>query len=140
VNKKDKAIERFNTTHNCAQSVLTAFTSELLVDEKVLNQIASGFGSGMGRLQKTCGAITGGIMCIGLKKTAILDKDEIYKLVQAFKSRFIAINKSTSCRDLLKCDLNTEKGQIFFFENDLKEKVCNNCVKTSIVILEDLLK
>lgn len=137
--KKDKAIKEFYSTSNCAQAVLTSFAQELQVDESVLTKIASGFGAGMGRLQKTCGAVTGGMMVIGLKKEGELDKDEIYKLVNKFESNFKAIHKVADCSALLGCDLNTDEGQIHFHEHDLKDSVCSNCVKNSIDILEHLL-
>ena len=139
MNKKEQAIKKFYATSNCAQAVLTSFAEELKIDEKFLNQIASGFGSGMGKLQKTCGAITGGVMLIGLKKEGELDKDQVYDLVQTFESKFKEIHQVTDCRQLLNCDLNTDKGQIHFYENDLKDSVCANCVKNSIDILEELI-
>jgi len=139
MSKQEEAIKKFYTTHNCAQAVLTSFATELEVDEKTLTQIASGFGSGMGRLQKTCGAITGGVMTIGLKKEGELDKDKVYELVRDFESKFKEIHKETTCRKLLNCDLSTDEGQIHFYENDLKDKVCANCVKDAIAILEELL-
>jgi len=138
MSKKDQAIKKFYTSSNCAQAVLTSFSDELQMDEKFLNQIASGFGSGMGKLQKTCGAITGGVMLIGLKKEE-LDKDQVYELVQTFESKFKEIHKATECRQLLNCDLNTDEGQIHFYENDLKDSVCANCVKNAIDILENLI-
>ncbi|HIP49353.1 MAG TPA: C_GCAxxG_C_C family protein [Lutibacter sp.] len=139
MNKKDKAIKKFYTTSNCAQAVVTSFAEELQMDEIVLNKIASGFGAGMGKLQKTCGALTGGVMVIGLKKEGKLDKNQVYELVQNFESKFKEINQNTDCRQLLNCDLNTEEGQKYFNENNLKDSVCTNCVKSSIAILKKLI-
>ena len=49
---------------NCAQSVLTAFSDELGLDRNTALRLARGFGGGMGRTGKTCGAVTGAYMVI----------------------------------------------------------------------------
>jgi len=64
-------------------------------------RIACGFGAGMGFIGKTCGAVSGAIMLIGLKygkvdKDDNAAKDKTYELIQAFSNRFIAINSSVS--------------------------------------------
>ncbi len=51
--------------HNCAQSVLFPFAEEGGITEKQADRIASLFGSGM-KMGACCGAITGGLMAIGL--------------------------------------------------------------------------
>lgn len=48
--KKVKAIEKFYTSSNCAQAVVTRFAEELQMNEKVLHPVAGGLGSGMGRM------------------------------------------------------------------------------------------
>jgi C_GCAxxG_C_C family probable redox protein len=57
--KEDKAIGLFKSGLNCAQSVLTAYAEELDFDKNLALSISCGFGGGMGRLQETCGAVTG---------------------------------------------------------------------------------
>ena len=63
-----KAVDLFENKYNCAQSVLTAFGPQFELEPEITLKIACGFGAGMGRLQETCGAVTGAFMVIGLKK------------------------------------------------------------------------
>ena len=64
--RQDKAVKYFNEGYNCAQSVVLSFQDVLSADNETIVNIASGFGGGMGRLQKTCGALTGSFMVISL--------------------------------------------------------------------------
>lgn len=65
--RSEKAISDFSKGYNCAQSVFSAFSEESGIDEEQSRSIAGGFGAGFGRLQETCGAVTGAIMVIGCK-------------------------------------------------------------------------
>jgi len=62
--KEDIAKSTFNNGYNCAQSVLTPFANQMGIDVSSTMKLASGFGAGMGRLQETCGAVTGAYMVI----------------------------------------------------------------------------
>ncbi len=64
----DLAMQHWNGPaghHNCAQSVLFSFAEEGGISENQADRIASLFGSGM-KMGGCCGAITGGLMAIGL--------------------------------------------------------------------------
>jgi C_GCAxxG_C_C family probable redox protein len=140
MNKKEQAIKAFDTDSNCAQSVLSSFSEELKISKDDLWKVANGFGAGMGRLQNTCGAVTGGIMVLGLNSNKSQAKENIYNQVQEFERKFKAIHKTTSCKELLNCDLKTETGQTYFQKNNLHDNVCVNCVKTAINLIENDLK
>lgn len=51
--------------HNCCQSVLIPYAEELGLDQETFYKLAAQFGSGM-RRGSVCGAVTGGLMAIGL--------------------------------------------------------------------------
>lgn len=139
--KTGKAIDAFRSESNCTQSVLIAFSDDLTYVRDTAMQIASGFGGGMGRLQGTCGAVTGAYMVLGLYQYQIQqDKNTtLPDMIQNFSKKFILMHGSTECRTLLDCDINTEKGQGFVRENDLREKVCESCISNAIRILADLM-
>ena len=63
----EPASEKFLSGYNCAQSVLWAFAPRLNFDAEAALKIACGLGAGMGRRQEVCGAVTGGILALGLK-------------------------------------------------------------------------
>lgn len=143
---KDKveiAIEAFETGNNCAQSVIKAFAEELKINETQAMQMASGFGGGMGKLQHTCGAVTGAFMVIGLKNSLAIQlheerSDKTVQMIQEFESRFVGAHESSLCKDVIKCDLNTEEGQKYFKEERVGEFICQNCIFNAIRILEEV--
>ncbi len=65
--KSEVAMEKFLAGYNCAQSVLFAFGPDLGLDGETSLKLATGFGAGMGRRGEVCGAVTGGILALGLK-------------------------------------------------------------------------
>ena len=143
--KAEQAVEYLKNGFNCAQSVFTVFASEQGLDEATAMKIAGGFGSGMGRLQDTCGAVTGAYMVFGLNHGKTLGdvgtekRDKTYALVRSFDSTFKEKFGTTVCRDLLQCDLNTAEGQKTFADNHLHENVCQRCVREAVKSVEQLL-
>ncbi len=142
--KKSRAINYFNNGYNCAQAVALTFDDILEIDRKYLEQIACGFGGGMGRLQKTCGAVTGAFMVISLFAAQISKNNESCKeisktMIRDFHRSFISLYGTSDCRDLLGCDLNTEEGQAYKKEHGLSESVCNECIGHSVNIIERLM-
>ena len=139
------AIDHFCNGKNCAQSVLLTFSENLNVDPSLLMNISCGFGGGIGRLQKTCGAVTGAFMVLSLFAAKISDDNELCKelsgiMIRDFHKEFIAIHGSSDCINLLGCDLNTDEGQSFLSEHGLSESVCNKCIIDSVRLIESLQK
>ena len=52
--------------HNCCQAVLLAYEDILPLDREALLALGSTFGSGMGGMKGTCGALTGAEMVLGM--------------------------------------------------------------------------
>jgi C_GCAxxG_C_C family probable redox protein len=71
---------------NCAQAVLQATTG---IDDPQMMQLAEPFGGGIGGSKCVCGAVTGGVMALGLRGKGKLAG----KLVSAFTER----NRVTCC-------------------------------------------
>lgn len=65
--KLDTAMQKFLAGYNCAQSVLYAFAPDLGLDGETALKVATGLGAGMARRGEVCGAVTGGILVLGLK-------------------------------------------------------------------------
>ncbi len=144
MSKEKNAVATFRAGNNYAQSVLSSFAEEYDIDNDFALSISSGFGAGMGRLMETCGAITGAFMVIGIHNNNIY-KDELeardvtYQMIQKFSTAFCKKHKSTNCGELINCDLRIEEGRKHFNENELFDKVCVKCVRSSVTILEELL-
>jgi len=142
---QNKVIKEFREDKNCSQAVLLGFADRFQIREDHALSISAGFGSGMGRLQRTCGAVSGAYMVIGLYAGAksisnVERKEAAYSMIRKFTQRFEEIEGSTLCADILHCNLNTEEGKKYFEDNHLSEKVCEKCIKLSLIILDDLLE
>jgi len=145
VNIEEQAIKTFRSGFNCAQAVLTAYSEKLGFDNKLALSVSCGFGGGMGRLQETCGAVTGAFMVLGIynsgKYTENKDrKEKSYAMVREFNQKFTSIYETTSCKELLGCDLNTSEGQQFAKEHNVHETICERCISDAVNILEGLMR
>ncbi len=125
--------------------MLYAFREESGLGVEAALKIACGLGAGMGRKEEVCGAVTGGILLIGLKhgrgenddRSAI---ENAYTKTRELMERFSEKHGTYICRKLLNgLELTTEEGQKFFKENGLREKACKPCVETVVEILESML-
>src|ERR1022692_459784 len=143
--KNEVATERFLAGYNCAQSVLYAYGPDLGLDSETSLKVATGLGAGMGRRGEVCGALTGGILVLGLKygRGAQQDRsatEQTYQKTQDLMARFEQRHSSCFCRVLLDgCDLRTPEGQQHFKENDLLHKTCMGCVRTVVDALAQIL-
>ena len=142
---EEKAINSFKSGLNCSQAVLSAYSDKLNFDNNLALSVACGFGGGMGRLQLTCGAVTGSFMVLGVyncNKFAdnIERKEKTYSMVQKFSEKFKKINGTTDCILLLKCDLKTDEGHRYAKDNNLFETVCEKCISDSISIINELIE
>ena len=139
--KVKEAAECFNNGFNCSQAVLSTYCGEFGMDKKTALQIACGFGAGMGRLQETCGAVSGAYMLIGLKYGKFLPEDDpakekTYAMVREFTRLFKEKNKTANCRELLGVDLlNGDKRTA----SERVKSICPQMVKDAAEIIESLL-
>jgi C_GCAxxG_C_C family probable redox protein len=142
--KGEEAGRVFMSGFNCAQSVLLPFASGDGIGAEEAAKIASSFGAGMGRLQETCGAVTGAFMALGLEYGFISTDDPQGKArslekTRDFASRFRAKFGTLKCRDLLGLDLNTDEGQEQHKVQDQREKICRNCVAFAAATVEEMM-
>ncbi len=79
--------------YNCAQAVLISFCDECGIDPETAYMLGSNFGGGM-RIGSVCGALTGGLMAMGLLKLSEPDVKDVM-------IEFEEIYGSVECRVLL---------------------------------------
>jgi C_GCAxxG_C_C family probable redox protein len=143
--KTEMALQKFASGYNCAQSVLLAYCDDLNIDNSTASKIGWGFGVGMGRKQEICGAVTGGIIIIGAKYGTLQNDKQaateiIYSKTRELLNKFQLKHGTFICLELLNgCNLMTEKGQKYFEENRLRNKICSECVCSVAEILEEIL-
>jgi C_GCAxxG_C_C family probable redox protein len=143
MSRSENAKEMFLSGYNCAQSVVLSFAGDLKFSKELAQKMAAGFGGGMGKQQETCGAITGAIMILGLMKGEEVNNNEELKIatygsVKELTSKFVAEYKTTNCRELIGCDLNTPEGSAKFNEEKIMENVCAGCVEKAVKIIETI--
>jgi C_GCAxxG_C_C family probable redox protein len=139
------ATEFFSKGYNCAQSVLYAFRDEGGgLEEETALKIACGLGAGMARKEEVCGAVTGGILVLGMRHGRGIDGDRsamelTYRKTRELMDLFAARQGSWICRQLLGgIDLTTEEGQRDFKSRNLLNTLCKGCVQSVVEILQEI--
>ncbi len=142
--REEQAVATYADRYNCAQAVLSVFAEGLGMERDMAMKAACGFGAGMGRLGETCGALTGGILVLGLRygmtdSVRQEDKARTYEKVQELVMRFSAEHGHTTCRRILGEDISTLEGFALATEKGLTSQVCPRFVSSVVRILEDLI-
>jgi C_GCAxxG_C_C family probable redox protein len=143
MNRSEHAVDQFEGGLNCSQAVLGEYADQYGIDHEFALRVACGFGGGMGRLGRTCGAVTGAIMVIGLQACGddtrqAAARARTYVLVQAFVEGFLARNHFLACSELLGCDISTPEGFEEAKGHGLLETKCPKYVEDAVDILEQL--
>ena len=144
MNRAEEAKKQFKKGFHCAPAVLSTYSEQLGLEKALALKIACGFGAGIGRMGKTCGAVTGALMVIGLKYGQVNLADEessqrTYTLVKEFIDRFTALHSSIECKDLIGYDLSDSGELSLARESGAFQNQCPSFVYDSACILEDIL-
>lgn len=137
------AVKRFLEGNACSQAVLSQYCELFDLNQTSALKIASGFGAGM-QMGKTCGAVTGAYMVLGLKfgteESGRSDgRKDVYRAVVEFTRKFEERNGTTDCRDLLGCDISTAEGSQIAKEKKLFTTVCPRFVKDVSELLDAII-
>jgi C_GCAxxG_C_C family probable redox protein len=144
-NYEEGACLKFDEGVNCAQAVLHSFKDQFSISEKTLLGLSAGFGSGFARKEEMCGAISGGVIAIGLslEDPMIANSEHMeqtyaktQQLIEAFKNEF----GSYLCRDLLgDCNHRSDEGIAAYKANNTRNTVCRKCVGGAAKITANLI-
>ena len=111
-------------SHNCAQAVVCTYCDLVGLPEQTALDIAGAYGTGMGNMEGTCGAVVGAGMIIGLAtKDRNLSRARMAQLMTRFQER----NGATRCRLLKGIDTG----------NVLRD--CPDCVADASEFLEEII-
>ena len=96
---------KYKREMNCCQAVVKAMSDTVDMDEATLHRLAGGFGSGMGTMEGTCGALVGAIMVASLRasggsQSPATATGEAMKLSRQILPRFRELCGATICREL----------------------------------------
>lgn len=144
MSKAEEAKTQFEKGFHCAPAVLSTYGEQFGLEKTLALKIACGFGAGIGRMGRTCGAVTGALMVIGLKHGQVNLADEesrqrTYMLVKDFVDRFTALYGSIECKDLIGYDLSDPGELKSARESGVFRNECPGFVYDSALILEDVL-
>jgi C_GCAxxG_C_C family probable redox protein len=144
LSKAKEADKQFEKGYSCAPSVLSTYSEQFGLGKELALKIACGFGGGIGRTGRTCGAVTGAVMVIGLKHgQANVDDEEprqaTHKLVKEFIDKFTALHGSVECRELIGYDLSNPAEFESARESSIVEEKCRGFVYDAACMLEDIL-
>ncbi len=145
MNKVECAVSCFKQGFSCSQAVFSTFGTQLGLDRELALKIAGSFGGGMGRMGKTCGAVTGAFMAIGLQhgSTRAEDKqtkEKVYGLVREFVAEFESRNGSIVCNELLDCDITVPEQTQAAKDAGLFDTLCPKLVRDAAEIVEQMLE
>jgi C_GCAxxG_C_C family probable redox protein len=143
--KAEISVDIFSKGFNCAQAVLTSHCEEYNLSDDIGKKISCGFGGGMGHIGGICGAVTGGIMLIGLKYGKSKDsdnesKEKTYKLVKEYTGKFKNEFDSINCTELVKYDLTKEEEIVKARNAGVFKEICPLLVKRSVELIEEIIE
>ena len=93
--------------------MLLALAEQQGIRSDVIPSIATGFCGGISRTGGLCGAVSGGVMALGLafgRQTPQDSREPAFTAVQAFLTGFEARFGSLTCPGLTGCHLGTPEG------------------------------
>ncbi|ALO14493.1 C_GCAxxG_C_C family protein [Salinivirga cyanobacteriivorans] len=133
--KTELAKKYFYEGYGCAQSVLLAFDSKTRLDPVSAINIAAPFNGGIGVANSLCGAVSGGLMVIGIivgeNHKNIAQKNTVIRIKSdEFLQKFKNVEETCSCEEILK------KAEI---RKENNHKACGNAVKNAVQILDQIL-
>lgn len=125
---KDKALEIFYKSYNCAQAIFITYSEKVGINEYDAKRITAGFGGGIAMNQKICGALTGAIILFGCKffneKDVKASKKDVYEKINKFLYEFKKLHKSTECIELLGVEFSTPDGMNKVQDKNLFKTIC----------------
>jgi C_GCAxxG_C_C family probable redox protein len=135
-----RAVDFFDEGYACAVSILLVYAEQFDLQEKDVIKIASCFGAGMGRLRKTCGALTGSTMVLGMAfgnsdpkdmKTKLHAYERVRDLFQEFEAKY----NTSDCAELLKKKCTDQQIKDRYHH----KLICREVIETTQNLLDNIL-
>lgn len=118
---KERAVALHGEGYNCAQCVLLACGEYTGLDEKTAIAVSAPFGGGM-RCGEMCGAVSGGLMAVGLNRGAA-KKDAVAAMAKRLSAEFKERMGCLRCQDLKRAGVS-----------------CDSCIACGAEIAEKIIK
>ncbi|MBM3152001.1 MAG: C_GCAxxG_C_C family protein [Chloroflexi bacterium] len=132
----------FGQGYACSQAVLAAFAPALGLPQETALRIAAPFGGGIARQGKTCGAVSGELMVIGLRfadpQADAQAKDRLYDMGRQFIHRFERLHQATECNVLIGCNMAEPAERQAARERGVFKTLCPCLVRDAASILVEM--
>ncbi len=143
MDKKKIVASNFSGSLNCCQSVVGAYAEECGLDRNTAFKLGACFGGGM-KKGEVCGAVSGALMVLGLKKgyfngSDTHGKDRASLYTQLFIDRYENNLGSITCKGLLGHDVSIPSERIKGQLEGVFDEVCPKAIETAIELLEEIL-
>lgn len=129
---------------NCAQCVLAAFGDLTGLPEETALAIAGGLGGGFGGCQaEACGALSGGVLVLGLLVPHTAENDlnakrKVYDAAAEFRRRFVERFGCARCGELLELEPRPEDRALA--DKLGSRRICAAFIVEAVRILEEYLR
>ena len=142
--RSDRAVECFNAGLSCSQAICQVYGEEFGLSPEEASRLAAGFGGGMARTDRICGAASGGVMVLGLayggtRADDCSARETTYSAVQEFLAAFESAHGSTSCRALLGYNLGSPAEAAAARQAGAVPRICPDLVRSAGLLLEEIL-
>jgi C_GCAxxG_C_C family probable redox protein len=138
----EKAARYFRNGFNCAQSVLLTMFEHSGGKDELVPKIATAFGAGIGRCGSVCGALTGGVMAVGIRygtnEPSAEKRSRAYDVGRRLYDEFRRRNGAVACRELIGYDLTDAMERKKANQSKVFEKKCPTFVRSTVEILLEL--
>jgi C_GCAxxG_C_C family probable redox protein len=139
--RPDDAEATFRKGFSCSQAVLAAFADLGGLEAEQALRIGEGLAAGLCGLGKTCGAVTGAILAIGLVhgRTRADDqgaRDATAERVRRLTAEFKWRHGSLDCRSLLGCRIDTPERRQAARNAGVFQRVCPGLVRSAAELAE----
>lgn len=130
-------LEYFGKGHSCSQAVLTAFAEDIGLEPPVCRGIASAFGGGIAGSQRICGAVSGGLMVIGMvyfdDAEPVASKQVVTEKSLEFMELFTKSQGTIDCLELLGTSMEEARRK------DLFSTKCSSFVESACSIIQSII-
>ena len=142
--RAEEAVDAFRKGLSCSQAIFSVYAKDFGVDPETAEKIASPFGAGVAKSGEICGAVSGGLMVIGLTQRRedignATAREKVYSLARRFLEEFSARNRSVNCTELVGYDLSDPEQFAEAREKKVFATRCSKLVKDAGEILERIL-
>lgn len=120
--------------YNCCQAVICAYCEKYGIRDDDIFKMTEGYGSGMGGLKDTCGAVTGMFMALGMINSAGDKTDPRKTKAATYKDiREAAADFREKCGSIYCCELKA-------VQDDKQAVSCEKCVETAAEYVDKYIR